>query len=104
MNMKTETKNATIKDTMLGFEGHGILTAMITLDYGGSCQGYGGYRMDGGNDDFLAKSIIGILNVVGVDSWESLKGKHIRVEKEDSWNGKILRIGNFLEEKWFSFK
>lgn len=101
--MKTEIKNATIRNTMLGFEGHGILTAMITVDYGGSCQGFGGYRMDGG-DDFLGKSIINVLNAVGVDSWESLKGKHVRIEKEDSWNGKIVRIGNFLEDKWFSFK
>lgn len=101
--MKREIKNAVIEDTMLGFEGHGILTIMITLDYGGSCQGFGGYRMDGG-DDFMSNSINLILKTVGVNAWEQLKGKHVRVEKEEGYNGKIMRIGNFLQDEWFSFK
>ena len=42
-----ETKNATIKSTMLGYyEDHGILTALY-LDYGdSSVQGFGGYGLD----------------------------------------------------------
>lgn len=99
--MKKEIKNAIIQDTMLGFEDHGIFTCMIYLDYGGSVQGYGGYSLGG---EFTNQVIKGILKALDVDIWESLKGVHVRVEKEGSYNGKILRIGHFLEEKWFSFK
>lgn len=43
--------------------------------------------------------IKGILKVADVDTWEELKGKYLRVKKDDS--GKIIAIGNILEDKWF---
>jgi hypothetical protein len=45
--------------------------------------------------EFIAR----VLDVVGVDSWEELPGKHIRVD-HDEW-GPIHRIGNIIEDKWF---
>lgn len=104
-----ETKNATIKSTMLGYEDHGILTIFLNLDYGDSGQGFGGYALDEfikGADARIptvavGKWIKGLLDVVGVEKWEALKGQHLRVEIEGGWNGKIVRIGHFLKDKWF---
>lgn len=96
---------------MLGYEDHGILTCYLHLDYGGSGQGFGGYSLDEPIKDeegkFLGrvptdatgKWVKEILNVVGVEKWEDLKGKYIRVEADFN---KIHRIGNLLEDKWFA--
>lgn len=99
--MKEEIKNAIIESTTLGFEGHGILTCFLQLNYSGSGQGFGGYALGG---EYTTTVIKGILNTVGVESWENLKGKHVRVKRESDWNGKILEIGHFMEDKWFSFE
>ena len=34
-----------------------------------------------------------------MDTWEQLKGKLVRIEY-DNGPGKILRLGNILEERW----
>jgi hypothetical protein len=41
-----EIRNAKISSTHLGVEDHNITTAMLTLDYGGVCQGFGGWSLD----------------------------------------------------------
>ena len=102
-----EIKNAIIEGTTLGTEDHGIFTAFLTLNYGGSCQGFGGYSFDGFDEKqnkrigsaYGCEFIMRVLKVVGVEKWEDLKGKHIRV-KADS--GKVYAIGNILEDEWFS--
>lgn len=95
------TKNAQITDTMLGFEGHGVLTCFIYLGYGSSsAQGFGGWSL---GKEYTDKWIRGILKTVGVESWEKLKGQHVRVEL-DSEFGKIQRIGHLLEDNWFDPK
>lgn len=109
-------RNAKIIGTTLGIEDHGIMTATITLDYGGSCQGFGGYCLDEPVKDkrgrhtgrrgtaYGCEFIRRTLEVVGVESWEHLKGKHVRVRVEDHYNGLILAIGNIVEDNWFSPK
>lgn len=94
-----KTVNAKIESMSLGYEDHGIMTIMLTLDFGGSMQGFGGYGLDGAED--LQRWIKELLRVVGVERWEDLKGKYVRVEKEEDWNGRITQIGHFLENKWF---
>lgn len=93
---------------MLGFEDHGIFTCMIHLDYGGAGQGFGGYCLAGSNDkdtdgnfpnNYGANFIKKILEVVGVEKWEDLVGKHVRVKAEHT---KVLEIGNILEDEWFN--
>lgn len=91
-----ETINAKIESTMLGFEDRGIMTWFLTLDFGGTGQGFGGYALGGATTDFAIKRI---LKVVGVEKWEDLKGKYIRVKREP--RGLIKSIGNLLEDKWF---
>ena len=111
---RREVKNAKISSTMLGIEDHGICYYMIHLNYtggGGSGQGFGGYALDSPVTDpqgkFLkregvaygAETILQILKVLGIDSWEKLPGTPCRVEGNFK---KIHRIGNFLKDQWFN--
>lgn len=95
-----EKRIAKVTDTFLGVEDHGILTAIIGLDYGGSHQGAGLYTFDvynradswGGKDRVLyapmydserVGSAYGMewirrtLEAFNVDSWEQLVGRTI---------------------------
>ena len=107
-----EIKNAKITGTMLGIEDHGIMTFMLHLDYGGSGQGAGGYCLDTPiklGDTFIKRVgtaagmslIMEIMEIVGVEKWEDLQGKHIRAKSD--FTG-IEAIGHFLEDKWLNFK
>jgi hypothetical protein len=105
--------NAKIESTMLGYEDHGIMTCFLHLRQGSSCQGFGGYGLDDappkdkrGNrhGDRQPNKLAGfwikrILETVGVDNWEDLPGKFIRVDGEEF--GDIFGIGNITEDKWF---
>lgn len=105
-------KNAIIESTMLGREDHGILTFMIRVRFD-SCVsvGIGGYALDYYSRElekrvYSAKSleaISNILDVVGVDRWENLVGKHIRI-KDNGLNSLIDEIGNLMEDKWFNLR
>ena len=106
---KTEIINGKITSTKLGEE-HGCLTASLMIEGNGWCCGFGGYCLDHwfadvgehrSSDGYGA--IIELMKVLGVDSWEELNGKYVRVEIE-GWGGKILRIGHLMKDKWFSFK
>jgi hypothetical protein len=85
--MKTE--NAKITSTFLGREDHGIMTFFLYLEYDRAGQGFGGYSLR--NTRFAMKAIDEVLKVVGVNSWEELPNKYIRVESE---RGTILRRGS----------
>lgn len=39
------------------------------------------------------------MEVVGVRSWEDLKGKYIRYG-DNGLNSRVTKIGNILEDKW----
>lgn len=104
----SEIHNALITGTMLGFEDHGIMSFFLYLEFDGGGVGFGGYALDE-YDKALEKRVgVGIsldlikeiLEVVGVEKWEDLKGKHIRVDSE-GWGGKALGIGNLMKDKWF---
>ena len=92
-----ETKNAKIVSAFLGYEDYGIFTFSLSLDYGGTRQGFGQYELE--YPAYGVKMIEKILKTVGVDSWEQLPGKHIRVVAEHT---KVHKIGNLIEDKWFS--
>lgn len=94
--------NAKIESTMLGYEDHGIMTCFLMLKQSGTGQGFGGYRLDAPKN---ADSALGsfwisrILKTVGVDKWESLPGKYIRVDGEEF--GDIFGIGHITDDVWF---
>jgi len=96
----TDTQNATIKSTMLGYEDHGLFTCQITVDYGGSCQAFGGWTIKGTASIWITK----ILEVAGAETWEELIGKPIRVKHTRQ---QISAIGPYLhdaddDESWFN--
>jgi len=98
--MNMETKNARIESTMLGKEDHGMFTFYLHLDYGGSGQGAGGYCLSDKNGYVSLKIIGKILEIVGVETWEELVGKPIRVR---CTNMKVYAIGNLLKDEWLDF-
>ena len=107
--MGSEQKNARIRSTRLGVEDHGILTAYIDLDYGGSGQAFGGYAFDAPvkvNGEFSHREgtaygmefIRRVLVTLGVESWEKLPGTPIRVRAS---RAQVEAIGHFIEDRWF---
>mgnify|MGYP003594591886 CR=1 FL=1 len=103
--------NAKITRTMLGREDHGIFTFMIFVEFNGSTCGIGGYSLDQAADmqggrKYSVKGLeaIGrILDVIGVDKWEDLTGKYIRIV-DDGWGSPVNEIGHIMQDKWFNLK
>ena len=107
-----EIKNAKIDHVKLYIEDHDILTFSIGLDLGSGCCALGGYALDQSfrvneNDnrwDYERKSspagldcMRKIMEIVGVRSWEDLKGKYVRYE-DNGWGSRITKIGNIIKD------
>ncbi|NBW21537.1 MAG: hypothetical protein EBR82_77625 [Caulobacteraceae bacterium] len=101
----TEVKNAIIRGATLTKADHGVLSAWIELDYGGTCQGFGGYAL------YLPKScthhsltgpaghfIWRVLEIADVAEWGKLVGKTIRVRGD---HGGVEAIGHIVKDDWF---
>lgn len=79
----------------------------IHVDYGGSAQGFGGFML--GNEKepesvHLAIWLHWCMKCAGVDEWSKMKGRPIRVKKEDGWGSPIIAIGHHLKDIWFDPK
>ena len=109
-----EIKNAKIDYVKLYIEDHDILTFSIGLDLGSGCCALGGYALDQSfrvneNDnrwDYERKSspagldcMRKIMEIVGVRSWEDLKGKYVRYE-DNGCGSRITKIGNIIKDDW----
>lgn len=109
-----ETVNAKIASTMLGIEDHGIMTFFIFLEWNGGGQALGGFALDGAKsrEDYETRvghgagfiAIRKILETVGVEKWEDLKGKLIRAKIDDLGTSTPPIIGNIMEDRWFDLK
>lgn len=101
--MSIETKNARIRSTFLGVEDHGFLTAFIQLDYGDASQSYGGYGLGVPSTGKFTPScsmfICGVLRVIGVEKWEDLAGKNVRVKSDHC---KVHEIGHIIDDRWYN--
>jgi len=101
-----EIKNALIGKATISNADHGCLTVWLSLDYGGSGQGFGGYNLGsaslkkyknvGGN--CCGHFINRCLAIAGVSSWDKLEGKTIRVK---SGHSNIEAIGHIIKDDWF---
>jgi hypothetical protein len=103
-------KNAIIKSAELSTS-DGLLDCWLTLDYGGSGQGFGGYAL------YLPKSwrhyklespaghhIFRIMEIAGVTKWSELCGRTIRVrtDSKSEFGGQIEAVGHILNDDWFN--
>lgn len=104
--MTIEIKNAIITDATITNDEHGLLSAWLTLDYGGTGQGFGGYALYlpktfahyAGQPNFAGHFIWRVMEIAGVERWSALVGKTIRVKCE--WE-KVHAIGHIVKEDWF---
>ena len=82
---------------------------MLYVDTNSYSVGIGGYALDYTKGNVIkynkktGELIANILNTVGVNNWEDLKGKYIRF-KDNGHNQIIYEIGNIIEDKWFNIK
>lgn len=106
-----DTLNAQIKSTKLGFISNGIFDFTLVLEIqGGSGVSFGGWAIDQYDKEkdrrvgtsYGMNMIMRILEVVGVDTWEELKGKYIRI-KHTKFEDRVFSIGNLMKEEWIDF-
>lgn len=100
-----EVTNAIIVGAEITSDDHGLLSAWIYLDYGGTSQGFGGYALYGDAAhwkepafQYAGHFIWRCLQVAGVTEWSRLKGKTVRVRREHS---KVHAIGHIIKDDWF---
>ena len=103
-------ENALITNVDLSMADHGCLTLVMTLEGVGWGVVYGGYCLGkgylGADDDFFDGSAAGmeylirIMDTVGVEKFQDLKGKYIRVATK-GWGDPVKIIGNVIKDKWF---
>lgn len=100
-------RNAVIERAVITNDDHGLLSAWLYLDYGGSGQGFGGYAL------YLPKSfthasdcpnyaghfIWRCLEIAGVTEWGKLPGKTIRVRQKHEG---VIEIGHIVKDDWFN--
>lgn len=108
-----ELLNAQVENVSLNMRDHGCLTLSITLKGAGWGVVYGGYCLGkgylGADDNFFSgsakgmESIIRIMDVVGVEALEDMKGKYVRIANK-GWGSSVKIIGNIISDKWFDYE
>ena len=103
-------ENALITNVDLSMADHGCFTLAMTLEGGGWGVVYGGYCLGkgylGADYDFFSGSAAGmeylirIMDTVGVEKFQDLKGKYVRVATK-GWGSSVKIIGNIIKDKWF---
>ncbi|MBO5384532.1 MAG: hypothetical protein J6A30_09555 [Ruminococcus sp.] len=110
--MLKEICNVKITGTSITMSDRGCLTFYVTVEgasmgcnLGGYCIGHG-YL---GSEEFRAEkgsglvAMMNIMNVVGVERWEDLKGKYCRIAS-NGYGQTVDEIGNLIEDKWFNLR
>lgn len=106
-----EIENAKITSANLSMADHGVITLSLILEGAGWGCVYGGYVLGKGYlgaDEFEGsakgmESIMRIMDVVGVEKFNDLKGKIIRVAIK-GWGDSVKIIGNVISDKWFDIE
>lgn len=99
--------NAVIESVSIDDAERGLLTAWLTLDYGGTGQGFGGYTLylpsNFAHHKLMSPAghfIWRCMQIGGVSKWADLKGKTIRVRQEHKF-GRVQAIGHIIKDDWF---
>lgn len=101
-------RNAVIEKATITNDDHGMLSAWLSLDYGGSGQGFGGYSLylpanfthHKIDDGYAGHFIWRCMEIAGVAEWGQLAGKTIRVRLDRPF-GLIEGIGHIVKDDWF---
>lgn len=100
-----EVLNATITEAVITNGNHGVLMAHLGLDFGDSCQGFGGMSLyapygfsEGDHKGYAGFFIWRCLEIVGVHEWGRLVGKNVRAKRD---GGLVVAIGNIIHDEWF---
>ena len=104
---------AKINSTTLGFEGHGILTAILDVSYGsGVVQGVGGIALDYWSDkagkriasSMCGQFVLGVLRATGAESWEQVKGRTVFVLRDsDAFHAQPIGLAPLPTESGEAF-
>lgn len=104
-----EICNAKITSVSLTMADHGCLTFWVTVAGGGWGVSIGGYKIGTGYlgaNHFKVEygdgleAMMRIMDTVGVERWEDLKDKYVRVEL-NGLGEPVKKIGNVIDNKWF---
>ena len=101
---------ATIDATTLGWEDHGVLSAMLHTSWSGGGVSVGGFCLDKstGAPDYERRGtaygldhIMRVMETVGVRNWEDLKGRQVIVlfDAENSWGSTSKGIAGLTNDK-----
>ena len=105
--MSEEIENAIVRKTHLGYESHGLMTAYVELagdHWSRVFGGFGGFALKDKEGTMRGHAygmdfVMGVMRAVGVDCWEDVPGKHVRVKRGDG--GRIVALGNIVKPEWF---
>lgn len=107
MQAEVETRNALIESASLNMS-DGFLTVWLTLDYGGTGQGFGGYILYAPRDwkhhnpsgpNYAGHFIARVMEIADVRDWDRVAGKTIRVRGN---HGGVQAIGHIVKDDWFA--
>lgn len=106
--IESKIVNAEITGVTISMADHGCLTfdlfiktAGFDVAIGGYCNGHGYLDSDyWDSSGTFGVALMKIMDTVGVERWEDLKGKHIRIV-DDGWGSRVTKIGHFMKDKWF---
>lgn len=106
-----EIRNAKITATEITMADYGCLTFRVCVEGSGWGCWIGGYCIGKGYLDAKEfegydrglEAIMRVMDTVGVNRWEDLKGKYIRVET-NGCGGTVHKIGHIMRDKWFDLK
>ena len=99
------TQNAIIQHASISTSDVSVLTVWMTLDYGNSAQGFGGYALQLPKHykhyelkGFAGHFIFRCMEIAGVTDWKDVVGKSVRVKSDSN---KVHAIGHITQDDWF---
>lgn len=112
-NSTATERIAKIESTSLGYEDHGIFTAVLRLNYGASAQGAGLFSLDYRDAETderketdpgcVHRFITGCLSACGVSEWEKIRGRTVIAICEEGWNGRVIGLKPLPTERGETF-